>query len=424
MFDKTSLLLMAALAFGATASPAPASIGTTIALRPRVNLTTSEGVFDKEKITLATANTLSKHHQNLVNLKKNKGTNALPEGAKIKPRVTVPSNVGVHIERGQAEPLTDQEDGVEWTGSVSIGTPPQKFVIDFDTGSSDLWVPSSSCKSTACEFKSKFNASNSVTAVNKGETFSITYEDGSTVSGPVYTDDVSLAGITVTKQFFSAATTMSPNMASDPADGILGLAFPAISFLNQSPFFNTAYSEKKVKTNEFGFFLSPTGSELYLGAPDAKRYKGSLEFHEIDSSYGYWVVVGASAKVGSTIVVSGFETVIDSGSTLMYAPPAVAAKLYAAIPGGKVFDAAEGLFEYTCNPQPKISINWGGKDWVISSANFNLGKTTVRSTKCVGALIGQNILGPNVWVLGDAFMQNVYTAFNFDKEAVGFGALV
>ena len=56
--------------------------------------------------------------------------------------------------------------------------------------------------------------------------------------------------------------------------------------------------------------------------------------------------------------------------------------------------------------------------------SFSLGETESGSGKCVGALVGQDIgLGDDVWLLGDAFMKNVYTAFSFDKDAVGFAAL-
>ena len=56
--------------------------------------------------------------------------------------------------------------------------------------------------------------------------------------------------------------------------------------------------------------------------------------------------------------------------------------------------------------------------------SFNLGETSSGSGKCVGALAGQDLgLGSNVWLLGDSFMKNVYTAFSFDENAVGFAEL-
>ncbi|CDO69152.1 hypothetical protein BN946_scf185042.g54 [Trametes cinnabarina] len=399
MFCKASLITVA-LALIAAASPIEEKAGIRIPLEKRGSLTNADGTFNREKAIISTAKTINKHRANLLNLEKNVGRHAFNKGAEIKPLVVVPS---ANVTKRQNEPLTDEEDDLEWAGTISIGTPGQKFLIDFDTGSSDLWVPSSSCRSSTCSSKKKYTASSSSTSSKKSGTFNIEYGDGSTVSGPVYTDTVTVAGVTVKNQYFSPVTTLSSSFADDPIDGLLGLAYPEISNLDESPFFNTAVSQGAVDEGVFGFKLASSGSELYLGGTNSDLYSGSIEYHDVDTSTGFWQLPGATAYVGSKAVVSNFETIIDSGTTIMYGPPSAVRTLYKSVSGSKL---------------------WGGKKWAISADNFNLGETETGSGQCVGALAGQDVgLGSNVWLLGDSFMKNVYTAFSFDDDSVGFAEL-
>lgn len=199
---------------------------------------------------------------------------------------------------------------------------------------------------------------------------------------------------------------------------VLGLGFPAISNLKENPFFFSSFSQDSVSANSFGFKVADTGSELYLGGADDSLFTGSIEYHDLSSNNGFWEIGSAAVLVNGASAVSGFQTIIDSGTTIMYGPPSAVEEVYAMVPGSALFDSTNGYFSFPCNSVPNIAFNWGGQDWAISSAkwviqrvsdldliinfSFNLGQTTNDSSQCIGALSALDLgLGRNVWLLGD-----------------------
>ena len=284
----------------------------------------------------------SKHRNNLMNLQRNAGSGALNKGAFIAPVANFPSaststhgsgngsgsdsgsgSVGGlstngllpddlnHLapavdslplarRRQQAEPLTDEEGDVFWAGSITIGSNKQTFLIDFDTGSSDLWVPSTECTSKPCEGKHKYNAAASSSSVHKPGTFSIQYGDGSSVSGPVYTDTVSVAGVTAKGQYFSPVTTLSDSFGDETLDGILGMAYRELSEFNEDQFFNSAQAQGAVPSGVFAFKLAKKGSELFLGGTNSRLYTGSIEYHGVVGR-GFWQIGSGEVLVGSKV---------------------------------------------------------------------------------------------------------------------------
>ncbi|KIJ41452.1 hypothetical protein M422DRAFT_172297 [Sphaerobolus stellatus SS14] len=403
----------------AAATPVEHDVARSVPLPKRASLTTSEGVFNHD---LAILQSIATRKQNLINLKKNVGLQAFNEGAEIKPLAQIPS--GLQARSHGFEPLADEESDSEWAGTIEVGTPGRSFLIDFDTGSSDLWVPSFNCTSTVCRTKRKYTPSSSETSAAKQGTFSIEYDDGSNVSGPIFSDTVTVAGVKAVNQIFSAVTTLSSSFQDDPIDGLLGMAFPQLSELNANPFFNTAFLQGAVRYNLFAFKLASTGSALDLGNTNPDHFNEPIEFHNLSSESGFWQIGGAAIHTDQATPIKGFQTVIDSGTTIMYGPPDAVKRFYAEIPGATLFDSDNGIYSFPCSSDPRVAFSWGGKKWDVTADNFNLGQTESGSSECVGAIAAEDIgLGSDVWLLGDSFMKNVYTVFFFDRNAVGFAEL-
>ncbi|KAJ3489352.1 hypothetical protein NLI96_g2180 [Meripilus lineatus] len=418
MSRKTSLVLLA-LSLVTLGIGIDQKTGISIPLKPRAALTKDDGTFDHERAAWQTYGTQNKHRQNLINLERNVGLKAFNKGAEIKKYIPPPSS---KLTKRQGVPLTDQDDA-KWTGPITIGSNAQKFTIDFDTGSADLWVPNArDCD--GCYGHKTYDSSTSKTSKSVNGEFIIYYGDESTVSGPIFTDTVSVAGVNAMNQTFSAVTQVSSSFNRDPGDGILGLAYESISSLQASPYFQTAFAQKAVPRNEFAFKLAAQGSELFLGGTNSKLFTGTIEYHPVKSSTGFWQIGGASIQQGGTTILSEFDTVIDSGTTIMYGPPDQVRKFYSSIAGSELYDESMGFYSFPCKSIPEVAFSWGGQAWGITTQNFNLGETYRGSGQCVGALSGKDLgLGSNVWLLGDSFMKNVYTVFSFANNTVGYAML-
>jgi len=187
-----------------------------------------------------------------------------------------------------------------WAGSISVGTPPQEVTVCFDTGSADFWVADSSIDAGL----DTYNVNASSTSKPTDDRFGVLYGDGSSVNGPLFQDTVNVAGLKVEDacKFLhsssdsllarltaihhridvAAATTVSPQFYNGDIDGIVGMAFPAISNSGEDTLFQSLQRQGLVDGNLYSFELGDSDEgELYLGGTDSSRYEGEINYSPV-----------------------------------------------------------------------------------------------------------------------------------------------
>ncbi|KAG1889871.1 aspartic peptidase domain-containing protein [Suillus subluteus] len=339
-------------------------------------------------------------------------------------------------------PITDEENDSSYSGVVSIGTPAQDFNLILDTGSSDLWVATSSCSSCA---STEFITTKSSTYQSSGSSLQITYGSGS-VKGTPSQDTVSFGGFTITQQELLAASSLTSGLLDSVLSGIMGLGFNTISALNATPFWQALYNANQLSEPLFSFYLeryinqaamdTAPGGTLTLGGTNSSLYQGSIEYMSLAGSPSYWLLDVNSLSVQSKTVSVGSSTLaaIDTGTTLIAAPNTVAADVWAQVTGSMALTGEyEGLYAFPCTTDVTVTISFGGSAWTINPADMNIGpvdSSVSGSTTemCAGGIfdIGTSVgSGSNVptWIVGDTFLKNVYSVFRANPAAVGFAQL-
>jgi len=190
----------------------------------------------------------------------------------------------------------------QYYGEIGLGTPPQKFQVVFDTGSSNLWVPGSSCRSIACFLHKKYYASESSTYSPNGTEFEIHYGSGN-LKGYISNDVLTVGDIEVTEQDF-AESTEEPGIsfALGKFDGILGLGYDTIAVLRSVPPIYNMIDQGLLEEKQFGVWLNNAdegeGGEIIFGGSNTDHYNPSKLFWAPVTRKGYWEVHLESVHLG------------------------------------------------------------------------------------------------------------------------------
>jgi len=310
------------------------------------------------KIKVHKRNLKEKHHHALERLDKIVKTN--PKGLlyhyHYSQRKAQLANVETmknkHFARGKGtQPIFNFLDA-QYFGEISIGTPPQYFNVVLDTGSSNLWVPSSKCPwyELACDLHNKYDSAKSSTYKANGTNFQIRYGSGS-MSGFLSGDSVVLGGLTAKDQLFAEALS-EPGLTFVAAqfDGILGLGFDTISVLGVPPVWYSLLSQGQVDEPVFSFWLNRNaddreGGELILGGVNPDHYTGDFIYTNITEE-GYWEFTALDflidGKSRGFCEASGCKAIADTGTSLIAGPTEIIAQI------NKMINAT-GILESQCD---------------------------------------------------------------------------
>ncbi|UJR38729.1 hypothetical protein I4U23_031394 [Adineta vaga] len=326
------------------------------------------------------------------------------------------------------ERLINEADSY-FIGTISIGTPGQIFLINFDTGSSDLWIPSNQCSSN-CERFHKYRAADSLTYVSNGDLFSITYGDGSSASGYFSIDSVMINGITVERQRFAECTSIN-GMNNDIFDGILGLAYPSLTTDGEKPLFYNMWYQGLVPQPIFSFYLNPdtnsgTSGELIFGGVDSSKFIGTITYVPVVIA-GYWEFQMTSVNVGSTLISSSLYAIADTGTTLITGPVTQIEALNNAL--GGTYDSSSGMYTVDCSMNPissfpNVTFNIGDTLFTLTPLQYLImyGDTS-NNYVCYSVFTPkdqQDSYGNSIWILGDYFLYRYYAIFDIVNNQVGF----
>jgi hypothetical protein len=321
---------------------------------------------------------------------------------------------------GPADITLVNQENAQYFGEIEVGTPGQKFLVVFDTGSADLWIPQKDrLVSAGLAAHSGYSANDSATYAADGTSFYIRYGSGP-VSGALCSDDVTMGSLKLVNYTFAQVDDVSglgSLYKKSRFDGILGLGFGQIATARVPTVFEALAKSKQLNELVFGFYLGDhSQGQLVIGGVDPAHYSGNFSFVPV-SSEGYWEVDLAGVNVGldkSMVLKHTRRAIIDSGTSFISGPSNEIEAIAAMLGAKKV----RSMYAVDCLDSSDVALSFtlGDNDYVLTGSDLVAYQS---GDLCFLGLQAGSKYDP-MWILGDVFMRKYYVQFDWGNKRVGF----
>jgi len=397
---------------------------------------------------------------------------ARPDAGTLLEDVPTFSGKGTQAKSGVHEIELATVQDVEFFGDVSVGTPPQRFSVVFDTGSMNFWVPDVRCDD--CErkkFKASKSKTNSVDVVEVNGKLAMRMVDlqygTGAIKGVIASDRVQIGQLVVPDFGILLVLDESGKVFESSAfDGVFGLnrmqtkmelPLPGEKPGGKTQVIETNFlldaAEKKILSAAIvSFWLGsrPTASEtteggaMILGGVDSRLYVGeSITYHRVIKAVGKdtgaWTVRIKSLTLGkgnkNHCGAKGCLGIVDTGTSGIAMSSVVTDSMgkqnYSPAPDCSDFKDAPGdktmhfiLDDGTdSSPEGKYDVKLVDTTIEIESpfAMLGLGKP-----RCVSGVQGTGthiqsdmpgFPGMPLIILGDLFLRQFYSVFDNSNPA-------
>ncbi|XP_055987523.1 pepsin F-like [Sorex fumeus] len=313
-----------------------------------------------------------------------------------------------------------------YVGTISVGTPPQEFSMVFDTGSTDMWVPSVYCSSPACMYHRVFDPRLSSTFRLSGRPMNLAYGTGA-MNGFVGYDNVKIAGLTDKNQAFGLSVEEpSVSLEHAPFDGILGLGYPNLGLPGTTPVFDNLWKQGLLSENLFAFYLSSKGQDgsvVMFGGVDPSYYVGQLHWLPVTRPL-YWQLAVDSISMDGKVIAChrGCQAMLDTGTSLIIGPQ-VAVQHIQSLMGAQHFYGGEYIVGCQARTTlPDIVFTIGGVQYPVPASAY----IRQRQWSCYSNFAVSTDSWPQsrLWILGDVFLRLYFSVYDRANNRIGLAPAV
>lgn len=322
------------------------------------------------------------------------------------------------------EQLNNKHD-VIYKGVITVGTPPKKFNVVFDTGSGLFWLPAKGCQSSGPHADSckngaqQYDPQGSSTAKSMNKIFKMYYGTGSSM-GRLYNDTLRI-GDPAGKQLIMTNVPVGAARQIKYMDhGIIGLSLKDANY--PKPVFMQAVDEGKMDEPIFTTFMKKCegecedGGTLTLGGFDKTNCKEDIKWVPVVKGTSMWRFKVSGLKVGkfSDQKVTNYA-ITDTGTSYIQFPT----KLFNGVIAELKAEKRGEYYLLPCNSKFQMDFTINGNIYSVTEKEVLLNQGF--GNKCVVAIgdAGQF----DMFLLGDAFIRGHCQVYDVKNFRVGFASV-